>query len=194
MRARIARRLLLVLLLCIGAVAAYVLHLVAADNFHVVSPGQVYRSSQMNSNALAQIIHEYGIKSILNLRGEKPKDAWYPDETNTASQLGVKHFDFALSAAREVTDKEIEQILAIIRDAPKPVLIHCQAGADRTGLVSALYCLAIESQTPVEADKQLTVWYGHVPLLQTMAMDRSFWRYVSNRTARAELNLQPDLP
>ena len=188
---RSIKRCSLGLLLAVGPVVAYVLYLLAVDNFHVVSPGQVYRSRQMSGRTLARVIPQYGIKSLLNLRGANSDQSWYRVETNTAHQFGVEHFDFALSAGREVTDGEIEKILAIIRAAPKPVLIHCQAGADRTGLVSALYCLVIQGQPPAQADQQLTIWYGHIPWLQTIAMDHSFWRYVSNHAAPAELNFQP---
>ncbi len=110
--------------------------------------------------------------------------------------MGVNHFDFGLSAHREVTDEEMEQILAVIRAAPKPVLIHCQMGADRTGLVSALYLYSIKEKSAAEAGRELSMRYGHFPYLfwrDTKAMDDSFWRYVSNHTARAEMKLQPKL-
>lgn len=190
---RATKNLLRALLVCVGSVAIYGLYLVAADNFHVVSPGRVYRSSQMNGRTLTRVISEYGIKSILNLRGENGGSDWYLAETNAAGRMGVEHFDFRLSARRELTEEGMEQILSIMRVAPKPLLIHCKSGADRTGLVSALYCLAIEGQTPRQADKQLTIWYGHVPFLpiKERAMDRSFWRYVSNHSAQTELKLQP---
>jgi hypothetical protein len=67
------------------------------------------------------------------------------------------------------------------------VLIHCRSGADRAGLASALYCLAIAGQKPDNADQQLNVWYGHFPLLQTIAMDDSFWHYVQKRATRPGL-------
>jgi protein tyrosine/serine phosphatase len=82
--------------------------------------------------------------------------------------------------------------VTLLQQAPKPILIHCLGGADRSGLVSALYRFAIEGQKPDAADKELSIWYGHVPLIRpkVTAMDDSFWRYVSNRTVHAELNLQ----
>ena len=38
----------------------------------------------------------------------------------------------------------MEAILATLDHAPKPVLIHCKNGADRTGLVGALYLYGLE--------------------------------------------------
>jgi protein tyrosine/serine phosphatase len=34
---------------------------------------------------------------------------------------------------------EIKQSLEIIKNAPKPILIHCWHGSDRTGVVAASY-------------------------------------------------------
>ena len=88
----------------------------------------------------------------------------------------------------------MDDVIRTLREAHKPVLIHCQAGSDRTGLVSALYCLTLKDETPAQADRELSVWYGHVPQIpgaNTIAMDHSYWHYVSNYLAHAELNLQP---
>jgi len=51
-----------------------------------------------------------------------------------------------------------------MRDAPKPLLIHCKAGADRTGLASALYLGALEHQTRETAGWQLSILYGHIAI------------------------------
>ena len=177
------RRLLLLLLLPGLALLAFVISVVAHHNFHVVSPGLVYRSAQMNADALAAVIPEYGIKSILNLRGAGKGKDWYAAETNTSREFGVQHFDYALSATRELTDDEMDQILATIRDAPKPLLIHCKSGSDRTGLIGALYLYGLEGRPAQSAQRQLAVFYGHIPHLiwcDSVAMDNSFWRYVSN--------------
>ena len=187
-RASWIRRLLLLLLLPGLAVGAFVLSVVAHHNFHVVSPGLVYRSAQMNADALAAVIPEYGIKSILNLRGAGEGKDWYVAEVNTARQFGVQHYDYALSATRELKDDEMDEILATIRSAPKPMLIHCKSGSDRTGLIGALYLYGLEGQSSQSAGRQLAVFYGHIPHLiwcDSIAMDNSFWRYVSNHAQPA---------
>jgi len=73
-------------------------------------------------------------------------------EGATLQRLGVEYFPYNLSDRQEVTDEQMEQILATIRRAPKPLLIHCKAGADRTGLVAALYHYGIEGQSAAVAD------------------------------------------
>ena len=186
----VGRRLVSVLFLPVIAAASFVFYEVSHGNFHVVSPGRIYRSAQMDAEGLDRAIREHGIKSILNLRGQNPSQEWYRAETNAAGRLGVRHFDFALSAGQEVDDQEMERILDTIDHAPKPLLVHCKSGADRTGLVGALYLYRIEGKSAALADRQLTVLYGHFPQLfwrDTIAMDRSFWRYVSNHVQQTNL-------
>ncbi len=166
----------------------HALYLIVSHNFHVVVPGTVYRSRQMGGSALEATMRKYGIRSVLNLRGKSFTQSWYSEETNTVALLQAQYLDIPLSAGREVTDAEIERLLTAMRNAPKPLLIHCNAGADRTGLVSALYLYSIEGRSSEESVGQLCAWYGHLPCLHwdySIAMDNSYWRYVSNQTARA---------
>jgi protein tyrosine/serine phosphatase len=137
---------------------------------------------------LQKAVRDHGIKAILNLRGAHPGEPWYDDEVAISRMLGARHYDYGLSARRGVTDNQIADLIAIIRDAPKPLLVHCKSGADRTGLVSALYRFAVEGKGADEADAQLTVFYGHFPYLtsRTRAMDDSFWAFVDKPDARTK--------
>lgn len=184
------RRILMALGVLIGALLAYTGYTVHNANFHTIVRGEAYRSGQMDAAQLSRAIQAYGIKSIINLRGTNAP-GFYQGELETAKRLGARHYDFSLSANHEITAPQMDEIIRTLREAPKPVLIHCQAGSDRTGLISALYCLALKGETPAQADRELSVWYGHIPLAGTIAMDRSYWHYVSNHLARAEPNLQP---
>lgn len=151
-------------------------------NFHEVSKGQVYRSRQLSGEELAHYIDRYKIKSILNLRGENRGSRWYQEERQTSSLLGLRHYDYGISANHEVDDQTLDRILSILRDAPKPILIHCKFGADRTALIAAVYLYAIERKSSKHADQQLSLLYGHFPYLwsRSGAMDRSFWRYAKS--------------
>src|SRR5207237_10080268 len=127
----------------------------------------------------------YQIKSVLNLRGAHAGQPWYDEEIAAAGELGLAHFDYPLSAKRFVTSQQIDDILDIMRQAPKPLLIHCKSGADRTGLVAALYRFA--ETGAAAADGELSLLYGHFPYLtsRTRAMDDSFWAYVAEHRGLA---------
>ena len=172
--------------------AGYVTGDLVHDNLRVVVPGQAYRAGQMTSDALAETIQTYGIKSILNLRGSNVSHLWYQNEIQTAAKFNVQHYDLGISAGQELEQQEMNQISAILRNAPKPILIHCYGGADRSGLASAIYLYAIVGTPAEKAAGELSVWNGHVPMLRpwVSAMDNSFSRYVSNRVAQAEHELQ----
>ena len=43
--------------------------------------------------------------------------------------------------------ESLRALLAAFDAAPYPIIYHCQAGADRTGLVSAIYAAIYEKRT-----------------------------------------------
>lgn len=153
------------------------LHL--TENFHEVERGVLYRSAQMSGAQIERVAETYGIHSILNLRGANHGKDWYYEEIAAAKSKGIVHYDFDISARRFVAPNEAEQIIVIIRNAPKPILIHCKDGADRTGLVAALFRFS-RGASREEANGELSLRYGHFPYLwsKTKAMDESFAAYV----------------
>ena len=161
------------LLLIVGG---YYLYLQITNNFATVVAGEVYRSSQPSAHAIAKIEKQYGIKTILNLRGEADSSKWYADEVQQAKALNIGHIDFRMSAGRELSPEQAEELITIMRNAPKPLLIHCRAGADRTGLASALYLAGVAGKGEATAEGQLSLRYGHVPFSfsSAFAMDRTF--------------------
>lgn len=181
---RILKRAGLAVLVPVLALGSYLGVLQLNGNIHTVQAGQVYRSAQLDSSQFVRVIGEDGIKSILNLRGAPQHGAgWYDTEVRVASRLGVAHYDYGISAERPVTPEQIAAILGLLRTAPKPILIHCQGGADRSGLVAALYEAVIAGESPDQAARQLSLRYGHFPWLgsKTIAMDQSYWTYVNRK-------------
>ena len=177
----IYRQWLILLLVGSGIVlASYAGYIQEQGNFHTVAEERVYRSRQLDQDELSHYVKTYQIKSILNLRGMNRGSAWYEDEVRVTRALGVTHYDHGISANRDVSNEDLNAILGIIRAAPKPLLIHCKSGADRTSLIAALYLYSFEGRSPDEASGQLSILRGHVPFFgnSTAAMDRTFWRYV----------------
>ena len=171
------------LFLTAGSAGAYWGILQYQGNLHAVSEGVLYRSAQPSKTEIDAVVQRYGIKSVLNLRGAHAGQRWYDDEAAESAKLGLIHYDYPLSAKRFVTGQQIAQLLDIVRHAPKPLLIHCRSGADRTGLLAALYRYADTGASPAEADQELSLVYGHFPYLtsRSVAMDNSFWAYVAAR-------------
>jgi protein tyrosine/serine phosphatase len=147
-------------------------------NFHKVDNG-VYRSAQLFSFNMPYYLEKYHIKSMLNLRG--PSDAkWYHDEIDICQEHHVKHYDYGIGDREVSSEKQMDEIIRLIKQAPKPLLIHCKAGADRTSLSSALYLYAIKNDR--DASRAISIIYGHFPWFgsRTKAMDKSFKNYVKS--------------
>lgn len=163
-----------------AAIAGYWGILQYEGNFHTVSAGVLYRSAQLSKTEIRWAVREYRIKSVLNLRGAHAGQSWYDDEIAAAGELGLAHFDYPLSSKRFLTSQQIDQVLDIVRTAPKPLLIHCKSGADRSGLIAALYRFSETGASASEAAQELSLVYGHFPYLTSRsgAMDDSFWAYV----------------
>jgi protein tyrosine/serine phosphatase len=169
-------------MLIAASIASYAGVIRYFGNVHVVEEGRLYRSARLERDQLEHVIRRFGIKSILNVRGEASGEAWYENEISVSKNLHLAHFDYGLSAGDPVTMVQIKEIIKIMREAPKPILVHCEGGADRSGLVSALFLAEIDNLPAGEAASQLSMLYGHFPYLmsKTRAMDESFWTYVNS--------------
>ncbi len=135
----------------------------------------------MNGEELRDFIRENGIRTVFNLRGSNPDQAWYRDEISATAAGHARHLDARLSAGEELTTAQMNEIVALLRSAAKPILIHCSGGADRSGLIAALYRYKIEGCSPEVASGELSFRYGHAPFIRprVAAMDRSFENFVT---------------
>ncbi len=151
----------------------------AYANFHEVTPGVLYRSKQLTAKQFQHYIRKFGIKTIINLRGTELERKWYQGEMAAVAKNSVTHYDVPLSSTRYIPPQVLDSLMSNFRLSDKPILVHCWAGADRTGLFCAAWKLKVEKCPPEEALKQLSVIYGHIPLFNsTRAMDRSFHDYI----------------
>ena len=145
-------------------------------NFHSVAPG-VYRSAQLYYYDLPKYYNRYHFKTILNLRGAYPKSKWYIYEKTFCKEHNITLINFRISARKIQSIKTMQKLIKIMKNAKKPLLIHCQAGADRSGLVSALYLYSIGDKN---YSKMLSIKYGHFPYFgsSTKAMDLSLKKFI----------------
>lgn len=80
-----------------------------------------------------------GVKSILNLRR-------YHKDSGELEKAGFKLL-LQRMEADDLTVDDLVAALRIIRDAPKPVMVHCWHGSDRTGSVVAAYRIVFQGWT-----------------------------------------------
>ncbi|UDL94064.1 tyrosine-protein phosphatase [Lichenihabitans sp. PAMC28606] len=145
--------------------ASYCGVLIWTGNHHTVVQGQLYRSAQLSGPELDREITADHIRTVLNLRGPNPSKDWYRAELAMTRARGVEHVDIGISARSEVPEESVAKILAVLRDAPKPILVHCASGADRTGFVAALYRYAIRGESAAVSDRELftALWALSLP-------------------------------
>lgn len=150
------------------------------NNYHTVVTDEVYRAAQFSGDDLAGYKQKDSIRSVINLRGPAPKAGWYKDEVQASKKLGIRHIDFRMSSGKGLDALEAQRLVALMRLAPKPVLIHCHSGANRTGLAAALYLVAVKGATPAQAQAQLSLKYGHFNFRfsPAYAMDDTLRRFI----------------
>ncbi len=141
-------------------------------NFHIITNNQAYRSRQLDKQLLKYYITKYNIKSIINLRGEEKGADWYDDEMYVSSIYNVFHYDLDLPMDKMPKDKDMQTLLDIFKTAPRPVLIHCLGGSDRTGLASTLWKILIDKENKCKASRHMLFYYGHMPFGKARVLDK----------------------
>ena len=126
-------------------------------NFHKVNEN-LYRSGQPDKDEFFSLYTFNGIRSVLNLReNNSDKDEINAINSNNALTL----YEIPLDTGK-ITEADLYKILTVIRDAPKPLLIHCWHGSDRTGCAVAAYRIVFENWSVEDAVSELMKpEYGH---------------------------------
>jgi protein tyrosine/serine phosphatase len=136
---QITRRAALAVIVAFPAAASQTdwarpLDMPGVPNLHQVTP-QIYRSAQPNALGF-QNLANLGIKTVINLRRTV-------DDSPLAAGTGLDLIHIKITT-RHVSDDnsgKIVRAMQALRDAQAkaPVLLHCTHGADRTGLIMALW-------------------------------------------------------
>lgn len=154
-------------------------------NFHLVSPG-VFRSNQPTHGRFEKMA-KLGIRTVINLRGEGQRPN-YLFEAESCRALGLQLVSTGLSARNAAPREQILRLFRLLREAERPVVMHCKSGADRAGFAAALHLLA-EGHSVDEARRQLHPRFLHFKRSRTGILDHILDLY-ETRQAQGPIGIE----
>ena len=132
----------------------------------------LYRSEQPTKQGMNNL-QEIGITTIINLR------ALHSDRDGIE---GTKLLNKELSVKTwHIEDEDVIRFLRIIRKKENgPFLVHCKHGADRTGVMIAMYRIVEQGWSKDEAIKEMVnggygfhpIWLNIIYYVKNMDVDR----------------------
>ncbi len=142
----------------------------------------MWRSNQPTPRRIEQAA-QLGIRTIINLRGPRSDGGWRL-EAEACGRHGLKLVDFT-TRSRAAPDKQMLYDTKSLFDTIEgPALLHCKSGADRAGLMSALYLLMKKNRPVAEASRQLSLRYLHVKQAKTGLLDAFLAAYAPYEAER----------
>jgi protein tyrosine/serine phosphatase len=147
------------------------LSLAGVPNLHQIAPG-LYRSAQPTALGMRNL-EAMGIRTVISFRHFHDDRDLFEGTHLRSVQVPINTWD--------IRDEQVVATLrALERRADGPFLIHCQHGADRTGLMSAMYRIVIQGWDKQRAVDELTsggygyhvVWKNILDYIATADVDK----------------------
>jgi len=126
-----------------------------APNLHRVEEN-FFRSAQPDANGFKALASTYGVRTVISLR------SFNADEP-LAAGLDLKLVRIRINTWN-IKRADVVAALQNLRRSSReaPVLLHCQHGADRTGMISALYRILYQGWSKVAAlDEMQNGMFGY---------------------------------
>ncbi len=128
-------------------------------HFQVVEPGVLLRCGQPRVRDLEQIRAKHGLETVVCARGgtrHPLRGRWFRKERAWCEQSGVHLEHMPFSDAATPPAEVFERFLTLVRDpGRRPVLVHCEQGFHRTGILCAAYRIAGQGWTVESALEEM---------------------------------------
>lgn len=124
---------------------------VTPKNLGVVVPDLVYRSGQISPRMIEPTLRRLGIKVVIVLFQHVATRETHVAEVKACEKLGIEVVRIPMGGrGTDPMEKYAEAIERIHRAVEEgtPLLIHCSAGAQRTGGIIAAYRLLVLRENP----------------------------------------------
>jgi len=121
----------------------------------------LYRGAQPTAEGMAHL-KAMGIKTVINLR------AWHSDRDKIAG-TGLKSVRFETEPWHGDED-DVVRFLKVVTDTNNlPAFVHCERGADRTGMMCAMYRIVVCGWTKPDAIAEMkNGGFGFNPVWQEL--------------------------
>lgn len=96
----------------------------------LTTQGGYWFASQPSQEDFA-LVEDAGIKTVINLRLDRELP-W--EERRVVEGLGMKYVHEPIAGVADLTDERLVQLRALLRDAEKPVMVHC-GSSNRVGAI-----------------------------------------------------------
>ncbi len=132
-------------------------------NFCVVTPGALWRG-EAPTRSDAQWLVDHGVRTVVSLQLDvRPSFEGVhtgPDVARSVTYFRVRDFAATQVLTHRHLDDHVAEVLAIIQEAPKPVLISCRAGVDRTGIIAAAYRVLVDGMSREDAIREMAGFHS----------------------------------
>lgn len=145
------------------------------SNLHWLSP-EMARANQPSPAKIAAYAQR-GVRTIINLRGADDSGA-YLLEQEACARHGLTLVDFRVKSREAPRREVVRAASALFETIAYPAVMHCKSGADRAGLMSALYLHFRRGESIEAALRQLSLRYGHIRQGKTGVLDHFFACYL----------------
>lgn len=158
------------------------LRAIYANRFRIA--GDLYRINQPSPARLAAYKHRFGIKTVINLRGQNEQLGWYRLEEKACQSLGLQLVNTQVYSRGLVDQPRLLELRKIIENIELPAVVHCKSGADRAGFFSVLYRHYRLGEPIERASAELALKYGHSKSAKTGVLDYFFEVFIATREPR----------
>jgi protein tyrosine phosphatase (PTP) superfamily phosphohydrolase (DUF442 family) len=128
--------------------------------------GNLFRGAQPNYSAYAGL-QKLGMDIVVDLRYESSEIS---SEKKAVEAAGMQFVNLPWSGTGLPSREQLLTFFTLLRDNPdKKIFLHCQYGADRTGVMIALYRIAVDHWTPEQAIAEMKDFHYHSFMLPHLA-------------------------
>ena len=114
----------------------------------------IFRGAQPEPEGYATL-KTMGIRTVINLRT-------CHGERRAVEAAGMRYVEIPMSFWRDVDPAVVRKALSAMTDpANQPVFVHCSRGADRMGVVAAVYRMEVDGWSEAEAEAEMEAFGFH---------------------------------